>query len=603
MSGICGIVNLDGKPVDPQHLKRIADSGAYQGPQPPSYWIKANAGLAYLTSYADPDQAMNRQPLVNPRRNLILAADVRLDNRIELIRALQTKEFLTGEDNTDPQLLLAAYDCWEEEFQAHIQGAYAAAIWDEQQQTLILLRDRLGERAIYWHQSGAVFSFASEPFQLLKGNLLNKEYNLERILAYIMDAWPDPTWSYFRGIHRLPEAHLLSLTATHLSVRRYWSYEMLSGRILGRHAAVQALSEQLKNAVARRLAQDGETGILLSGGLDSSSVAAQAASLLQEQGRQLYAFTWATQTETDPIDERATSSYFIKSRSNIIEQIVLADRFFPLSRYPEAYLDPNDPETNTYPDLLLQTIETARLCSVRVLMNGVGGDQVAGGTAPELALLRQGQVGAAYRRIQREGLRASLVNLKQTTFKKRAPDWLSEKGRKLLHQASLDRSAVPWKATDSLTNLRVFLLSRPQNAALLERFNRLSNRTGVRITAPWYDLDVVGVIIGLKDAALDPGSSTKSLLKEAMRGQLPQEILTTPPTKGQSSRLRNQGLLGQGRPLLESWLKQSCLSELGLADRDKIMLRYNDAVNHNRPMTKLWLVVTLEAWLRTNMQN
>jgi asparagine synthase (glutamine-hydrolysing) len=501
--------------------------------------------------------------------------------------------------STDLELIQAAYACWGTDFCEHLQGAYSLACWNEADSSLILLRDRLGERPLYWCATPQALFFASEPAQLLSANSIDPAPNLERILAYLLKQPFDPTWSFFRSIRRLPEAHFLICKDHQVTFERYWSPQSVAQTAQPRSEAAEALSQSLEQAVRRRLAQDGKAGVLLSGGLDSSSVAAKASTVLEREAKQLFAFTWESRSG-DQLDERKWSAGLIEARPNIVEHPVPADELYPLSRYPAAYADPNAPDTNTYPDLLLSTIEIARQQGVQVLMNGIGGDLVIGGVLPELALLLQGRWGILAKRVRRSGRRSLRMLARQVRLatKPYLPAWISSDGRRLAQQAGLDQPVSWARVLKSPLSLRAYLLAQPQNAMDLERFDRLGARHGVRIAAPWYDMDLVSLVLNLRDGAMDLYPPGKSLLRQAMAGELPETLLAMPVPKDRVAALPANGLLRHGRDRIVGWLGHSILGQLGLIDPSSLLDTYRQAAQAGRISPGIWEVITLEIWLQ-----
>jgi asparagine synthase (glutamine-hydrolysing) len=627
MSGICGVISFDGRAAEPDLLRKMA--GLRAGQETDHCRIEGPAGFARFP--CGTGGAAGEQCLLHRQAGFLLAADLRLDNRQELIDSLCASGHLErgkgergkgkGEDEgslssspfplppspfsdegvRDAEVLIAAYRRWGDLLADHLQGASAIALWDATLRKLLLVRDRMGERALYWHQGNGWILFGSEPIRLLASGRVPRDYHLERILARLTGDDPEPTWSYFRSVARLPEGHMLSVSEGKPALRRYWSWEFVKVRSWERGAAAQALQEGLQQAVDRRTPAGRGIGVLLSSGLDSSSIGAEAATLLEGRGETLHAFTWASEMG-DAIDERGRSSALILSRKNIREHVVQADASWPLSRYPEAYADPSDPETSNYPDLLLTTLELARQQGVTVLMNGIGGDPVIGRVAPDLALLRRGRLGTLGSRWRRLGLRRSMLyrHLRMTVAPT-SPDWLTPEGRKLARDAGVERQRPPWRFLGSERRFRLGNITHPMNAAWLERFDRLSRRTGVRVVSPWHDADLASLVLSMPDGAVDPDLPEKSLLRDAMRGRLPEDLRVAPVVKDRvepASRLSTRGLLHEERELVERLLGGSCLAGLGLIDGARLLTTYRQAAAQGRRMPRLWEIVTLECWLR-----
>lgn len=209
MSGICGIVNFDGAPADPNILHRMLALRGRRKPSVVRHWVVGNAGFACQQTDLWPAPSLASSSRVNDETGCV--ADARLDNRDNLRHRLLTGGWSINEDATDAELILAVFKAWGEQGLDCLQGAYAAAIWETGSQQLLLLRDRMGERALYWCETPSVWLFASEPSQLLACGLVARDYNRQRILAHLIGAVPDPVWSFFRDIRRLPEASYLKL--------------------------------------------------------------------------------------------------------------------------------------------------------------------------------------------------------------------------------------------------------------------------------------------------------------------------------------------------------------------------------------------------------
>jgi len=424
------------------------------------------------------------------------------------------------------------------------------------------------------------------------------EADRRRVLAFLLSAEPDPEWSYFEGISRLPEGCLLVAGERgRTRVRRYWDWRAVPVAKRGREEAAHELGRRLGRAVERRLAGQGDTGVLLSGGLDSSAVAAAAADRLAERGRTLHAFIW-TSARGDALDETPMSRLVVASRSSVLAHSVPADALWPLSRFPETFSDPGDPDTNAYPDLLLSTLEAARRAGCGVVMNGIGGDPVVGGLTPELDLLRRGRMVTLARRWRGGGWRLSPVLHKlRAGMAPGTPEWLTGRACRLAQEAGIEPASIPWAALASARGWRRRALAAPMNAAALERFDRLGRRTGVGIAAPWHDAGIAELVLSLPGRALSPGPIQKLLLRQAMRGCLPAEVVEAPTDKSARSSLMRRGLLEEGRPAVERLLSGPALADLGLVEPAAALAAYRRHANVGRILPGLWPLVAVEAWL------
>ena len=185
---------------------------------------------------------------------LVVVADARLDNRAEMTHLLAAKGCQPAGAPTDLELILAAFACWGPACSERLQGAYSLACWNEADASLVLLRDRLGERPLYWCSTATSLFFASEPAQLLSVHSIDPAPNLERILAYLLKQPFDPTWSFFRS-HPAPAGGAFSRLQG--SPERLCSVigqpQSVAQQAWRRLEAAEALSQSLEQAVARRL--------------------------------------------------------------------------------------------------------------------------------------------------------------------------------------------------------------------------------------------------------------------------------------------------------------------------------------------------------------
>lgn len=598
MTTICGIARFDGQPVETRHLEGMLAPFLRRSPRLVS---SADRTVAFAsldeespaaTSIVSGLSAGGPRPLV--------VSDSRIDNRAELRSRLSISPAGTGEEIQEAEILRAAYERFGASWHRHLRGAFAIALWDAGRRQLVLLRDPMGERSLYWARREGCVVFSSEPIQVVAGTGSTPQPDLSRMLAYLAQAVPAPTSTFLAGVQRVPEGHQTLITEASSTCEPCWDWSSVAAPAVPAKESAEALGHTLQAAVERRLAPCGGQGILLSGGIDSISVAHFSALALAATSRELTAFTWTSQ-RGDGIDETALSRLFIESRSNVREHPIPADELWPLSRHPAAYTDPNGPLTNTYPDLLLQTLEEARGRNVHVLANGLGGDPVAGWLAPELSLLLRGRFSALAQRWR--GLpwrRRSLVHeLRAATRRQPFPAEWSERARRMAREDGLDSPPLLLRTFATRDARRRALISGHFNALALERFDFLHRRTGVRIVAPWQDTDVALLVLGLTDRGFPDLAPAKALQRRALRDHVPPAILASAKLGPAPSQLVHDGLLRERRPLIEDLLSFSRLEMLGLVRGGALLQAYREYAAKSRVPPGFWQTLTAEIWLRT----
>lgn len=220
----------------------------------------------------------------------LVVADARLDNRADLLQQLDLPLHVS-----DEALLVSAWRRWGVGMVDHLLGGFAFACWDAGKQTLFLARDHAGERPLYFAHPGdrpGAFAFASMPPALCVLPWVGDTIDIFRMALSLALIEPENPQTAFRNVQRLLPGHCLTLTPERIEVRRYW-HPMDARQIRYKRDDdyIEDFRERLDRAVSDRLAGEGGFAVELSGGLDSSTVAATAARLLAQRGKRLTAFT------------------------------------------------------------------------------------------------------------------------------------------------------------------------------------------------------------------------------------------------------------------------------------------------------------------------
>jgi len=237
-----------------------------------------------------PEDVHDRQPLVGGNGRFALVADVRLDNRYELHSALG----LDGRAASlaDSDILLLALENWGEAGLDRIVGDYAFAFFDMQADQLMLARSPLGQRPLFWHRGKGFLAFSSMPKGLHAAGDIERRadpVSVERFVGLIPQIG---TGSYYEGVQRVEPGHVVTITSSGSRTRRHWNPQRRTLRLKSFGDYVEAFRMELDRAVASRLrGADGKVAAHLSGGWDSSAVAATAARLLAPAGGRVMAFT------------------------------------------------------------------------------------------------------------------------------------------------------------------------------------------------------------------------------------------------------------------------------------------------------------------------
>lgn len=264
MSGIGGILSL-GNPVDEKSLKCLSEVMFRRGPKANGTWLSkvSDCGLVCTSLHGESPIAVDER--------FVVVGDVRLDYRDDLKNQLDAKP-----DASDVELVLAAYARWGKELTAHLEGEFAFAIYDRRSRQLFCARDHFGQRPFfYYHVPGRVFAFASEVRALLNLEQVPTRINEQRILDHLcwFEGLDDST--FYTDIRSLPQASRMELNASRLELEEYWSP---FDEITTDATQVEDSIATLRRSVNQCAYDVQNLGVMLSGGIDSASVAAFARS-------------------------------------------------------------------------------------------------------------------------------------------------------------------------------------------------------------------------------------------------------------------------------------------------------------------------------------
>ena len=283
MSGIVGMFERGGARIDRALLQALTDSLSYCGPDARDTWTSTSAGFGHTLLRTTLESRNERQPASFAGQYWI-TADARIDCRDELIGEMtQAEEFdpaLARRSASDSDLILRAYSIWGEDCVQRLRGDFSFAIWDARQRKLFCARDHFGIKPFYYAELGELFLFSNVLDCLRQHPDISTDLNEAAVGDFLLFGVNcDEATTTFRDIRRLPAAHSMTVSADGTRTKRYWTAPT-EGRIRYGHAEdfVEHFQILLQQAVADRLRTD-PIGILLSGGLDSATVATTAREL------------------------------------------------------------------------------------------------------------------------------------------------------------------------------------------------------------------------------------------------------------------------------------------------------------------------------------
>jgi asparagine synthase (glutamine-hydrolysing) len=542
MSGYAGIISLDDVPPDRDLLRRIAATLAFRGPDATRITAQSNAGFVFTFLRTGPAPQSAAQPCTLDNRVWFIG-DVRLDGRGDLRRKLEQHGTPVLSSATDEELVLHAWQNWGEPAFPRFLGDFGVALWDSTTRQLLCVRDFLGSKPFYYVHTDSQFAFSNTLAALRLLPKISSTLDPIFIADFLLQEWSaDPARTAFRDIHRVPPGHALRFdaTANTLRVHRYTSLPMEDLLVLkDPQDYIDQFRSLLVQAIADRI-PDAPTAIFMSGGLDSTVIAAIAVtnSASRKQSLDLRAFT----ADYKPLflDNEDLYAKLIAKKFSIPIEV-----FSPASSLP--YENCNSfapPEPIHDPFSQANLLQYRRIAAYsRVILSGYGGDDILIGQAwPHLLnLLRQGKIPKLfhifggyvlkYRRIPQlhGGLRARLRRWTGRAHpSENFPPWLAEDFVRKHHLrerwSTRDRAD---QSPHSLHPAGYAGLCSNFWASTFEQEDPAFTRQPLELRAPFLDQRVLRFLLRLPPI---PWCMDKELLRVSMRGLLPDEVRLRPKT-------------------------------------------------------------------------
>lgn len=315
----------------------MLDTLAHRGSDGLGAWCQDCIGLGRRLLWTTPESLYEQCPLINPRRDLILTADARLDNRDSLIATLEVTH-APVDQLSDGHLILLAYEKWGEACPQQLLGDFSFAIWDERQQQLFCVRDPFGVKPFYYYYAADDFVFATEIKALLSLPQVPRRLNEARVAEHLANLDNDPTITLYQGILRLPPAHCLRINAAGLSLRPYWELDANPQelKLSSNQDYADQFLELFTEAVRCRLRSAFPVGSMLSGGLDSSAITCVARQLLDQHSPHQPLHTFSARFDQILASDERAYQEAVLAQGNYESHLLQGDQLGPLTDYQKV---------------------------------------------------------------------------------------------------------------------------------------------------------------------------------------------------------------------------------------------------------------------------
>ncbi|PYU96293.1 MAG: asparagine synthase (glutamine-hydrolyzing) [Acidobacteria bacterium] len=620
MCGIAGVIYDDrSRAVQPEELKRMSDTLTHRGPDDEGFFVDQNVGLA-MRRLNVIDLVTGHQPISNEDGSVWIVFNGEIYNFPELRRELESKghRFST---NTDTETIVHAYEEYGEDCVKKLNGMFAFAIWDQRLRKLMLARDRLGVKPVYYFLNERALVFGSEPKAVIEHPEVPAALDLEALDSFLTFEYVPAPLSIFQGVKKLPAGHVLVKQNGKVSIRRYWEIPYTE-RQTSEEDLCQELGELLQDSVSRRLLSDVPLGAFLSGGIDSSTIVCLMA---QAMNRPVKTFSIGFD---DPSYNETQYARIVAQRFGTDHhELIIKPDVVNLVQHLVGFLSEPLADVSVFPTYLVSQLARR---NVTVVLSGDGGDELFAGyewyVADKIARYYQKLPGALRRRwipllmncippssqkkgavnklkrfVEGSALPASLRHFRWSTFmtEDKKSQLYSEELRgsaggldtcsRFVAYLDAVKEADPlWRA--QFADIKTYLVDN-----ILAKVDRMSMANSLEARTPFLDYRVVEFAAGVPSHLKLNGFQSKYLLKRCMAGKLPNEILHR-KKEGFSIPIKNW-LKKELRPLMEDVLSEQRIKREGLFNAPYIEKLKADhlkgAANNSH---QLWPLIVFECW-------
>lgn len=619
MCGICGFVT--NKTVTPEQLKNMNDTMIHRGPNDSgeelfSFSDRSTIGLAHRRLSILDLSPNGHQPFHAKEGDVVLVFNGEIYNFQKLKEELSDYDFIT---DCDTEVILAAYKKWGRDFVGHIDGMFAIALYDRTDGTLLLVRDRMGKKPLYYYQLCGDFIFAStlKPIMAFPG--FEKKIDCSTLPRYLYNQYYAGEDCVFENVRRVRPGEMLVFDGKTLQKQFYWSlidqYHKYSAQtIKGFNDSKAQLKEALTEAVRRRMVADVPVGTFLSGGYDSSLVTAVAQSLSDHPVK-----TFSIGFEEKEYDEapfaKEIAAHLGTDHTN--HYVTEAEMLALVDSIPQYYDEPFA-DSSQIPSMLVAQIAKQY---VTVVLTGDGGDELFCGYGL-YDKLAQAQMIEPFAKILRPLVRGRLLD--RMPFAVRAilenadPDQRTQFGRRgyadsIAKMLGCDSSDLPyseaaigaenWQIRRMLLDSTTYL---PDNN--LCKVDRATMKYSLEARNPLLDVGVAETAFRISHRFKYHNKSKKYILKELAFDYIPRKLLDR-PKKGFSVPI-DKWLRGPLKEELLALTSVEYLKKQGIFDPEfthDYVCRYLQTGNAgtfsgSNPSKIVWPLYMFQKWYREYME-
>ncbi|MBP6870612.1 MAG: asparagine synthase (glutamine-hydrolyzing) [Bacteroidales bacterium] len=618
MCGINGIAYSDARrKIDARLLERMNDAIIHRGPDDYGYHTGDHIGMAFRR-LSIIDLSSGHQPMTDATGRLTIVFNGEIYNYRELKAGLLEKGY-NFRTTSDTEVILNLFLDEGKEGIKKLRGMFSFVIWDNSERKLVAARDRFGIKPFYYYLTGETFVFASEMKSITEVITTGLHLDHTAIESFFTYGYILGEYSIFKEIRKLPPSTVLELslrdTRFYPEFTRYWSPTYVNPGTTDEQEIAQMVRESLSDSVQKHLVSDVPVGAFLSGGIDSSSVVA----LISQQGHSgLSTFSIGFKENKFnelPYARKIVDRYQTKHHELIVEpaSASLLERI--ISNYDEPFGD-----SSAVPTYIVSNLASQH---VKVVLSGDGGDELFGGydTYKRIRQIRRfgfipGIIRKPLFRSVSALLPSKLPGKRFTYFLSKDPDFcyayfahvyenekkkfFSEEFYPLLkdHPVELDKELILRNshAPDEMAKMMELDLLVYMTDDILTKVDRASMLTSIEVRVPFIDHIFAEKVMGISSSLKIKGEEGKYILKKALAGDLPPEVLSH----------KKQGFTIPFNDWFKDDLKEFVadqLSDTRLLEayiNKKYLDNISNASKAGSLITRIFPVIVFSMWLRKN---
>lgn len=628
MCGINGIAfaKNSGRRIDPALLEQMRDVIQHRGPDDKGIIYSASVGLAHRR-LSIVDVAAGHQPMTNEDGSLHITYNGEIYNHADFRSSLEARGHIY-KTHCDTETILHLYEEYGEACVHHLRGMFAFAIWDRRKHQVFIARDRLGVKPLYYvHTDDGSLYFGSEIKTLIEAGAVKPQINFSALPDYLANHSTSGDETLFEGVKRLLPGHTLLWSDGKIRIDRYWdvSFAKPADDRRNEEDYIAEWRDLFETSVRLRLMADVPLGMFLSGGIDSSAIAAVMSRMVNE-----------------PI--KTFSVAFAEREANELEYARLVARTFKTDHH-EVVVSPED-FFNVLPKLVWHEDEplahpssvalyfVSRLAAeqVKVVLTGEGSDELLAGYGKYQRTVLNLAFGARYQSVTTSGIRKAIQSgiavmpsssrLKQKlsrSFLSLQPDIESIYFDNFaVFPRSMQSQLLTQEAREQIGNCDPYigvrdLLSQTDASSLLDRLlyadiktylhellmkqDQMSMATSVESRVPFLDHKLVEFTSSLPERLKLRGGTTKYILRKSMKGILPERILSR-PKMGFPVPI-GSWFRGAYAGVVDEYILSDRASARGIFNADfvKGLVKRHQLGGENHS-ERLWALVNFEMWMR-----